>query len=253
MKNSNTYVGLSILALLSIIGVLIYALISNLSTIPTQNSAKRTNLQTRGEIASYADHPANTLEENRKILGEKTGILGQTAYSPEGKILGLLYDAYVHPDTGRIEWVSINIEGRKDAPLVKLKANLVESFENESPTIINISKEDLLEYPVQQRHEKDLIGFISLKNLPDTPLTDSNNQKIGRVTRVTYNNNALDNVYFEVSSPLVNYPDHQNFMIPFKYLKLINTNNPYNQSAGINLTERQIGAIEAFAEIKENQ
>jgi hypothetical protein len=42
-------------------------------------------------------------------------------------------------------------------------------------------------------------------------------------------------------------------MITFEHLKFTNLDNLYNKGVGISLSERQAGAIEAFANIKDVQ
>lgn len=245
IKNEKSVVWV-LLGLFIMIGCLIYILMGYIFNVPVPNSAKKADVQTFGQGKNYA----NTAEG----LKERTDILGSVAYNNYGEVLGTLYDVYVLPQTGVIEWMSLNIEGGDRTSLVILPKNMLTSLSQNSPVIINISKDVLMDYPVQQRHEEDLAGLISLRELPDSLIVDSTDSgQIGTVSNITYKDGAIDKVYFEVTTPLAQYPNEQSFMIPFQYLNFINVDNPYNQGVKITLTERQAGAIDAYATIRGSQ
>lgn len=253
MKNES-HLFLSVIGLLIVVGIMTYILVGHMFALPDMpNSPKKPAIERTGEVAPDIGYQELTEAENRAVLNTKTDILGQAAYNSDGEVLGTLYDAYVRSDDGTIRWISINVEGHEKAPLVKLQADLVQSFGENGPVIVNISKDEMMEYPAQQRHEDDLVGFVSIRSLPGTPIQNTSALRIAEVTHLTYNNGAIDKVYFKVLSPLTTNPDEQFFMLPFEHLQFTNLDNPYNERVGVALTERQAGAIEAYSEVQRNR
>ena len=239
-------IGAIVLVSCVVAGLIIYVLMSYMFVEYVPNRVKTPDAQS----PTVAENVTPSPEE----IKQKTDILQSSVYNSDGEVLGVLYDAYLDPKTGEVEWVSLKVAGNEGPPLVVLRASKIETLNDTGPLIMNITKDEFMNYPAQKRHEDELVGFISLRSLPGTVIFSGDDERrIGTLESVSYVNGKIDMVYFEVTTPLSKYPDNQDFMIPFEHLKFTNLNNLYNKGVGISLTERQAGAIEAYANIKDVQ
>lgn len=238
-----SYVAPLVITLLILSGICGYFLFDRMTTVELPNEIKKTTQQTSSTVTPYAD--------TRQELNNITDILGQAAYSSDGAILGILYDVFANAETGEIEWVSINVEGNTGAPLVKLKSSFVDTFGGEFPIVLSLSKAAFTEYPVQSEYDKDLLGFVSLRGIPDAQIVDFEGKDIGDVIKIDVEGTNITNVYFTVSAPIFEYDNNQEFVIPFEYLKFANVDDFYIEGVDIALTERQTGALKAYAKIYE--
>ncbi len=237
MQKGQGSVWLVVLTLLIAAGALIYILYDTAFTLSPPNGVKDAN------IYSSAGTDSATARED---LNQRTGILGQVAFTQNAEVLGTLYDVYVDETTGEIKWVSINIEGNLDAALVLLQADKFISFGDQDPIIVDITKEAFLNLPVQNKDEEELKSYVSIRGLPNMPIMNTQGQEIGRVKAVTYNDGVIDKVIFSADELQDGRSPVQIFSVAFKYLKFFRIGS-YDQAVfSVGLTERQIGAIEAY-------
>lgn len=239
-RRRNTAVDLTVIILLIFAGLMAFYLYSTAFTMKVPNEVKTAS-------AYETEETRATFKDNLDVLNDRTDILGQTAYSQDGEVLGMMYDAYVDAETGEIRWVSINLNGDNDSPLVMISAKLVESFGDQGPAIINLSKERLLEYPMQQKYEEKLAGHISVRALPGTFFNDSKRTYSGDITHVTYSSGKIDQVFMNIATSLGGKEDHL-FAFDFEDIAFTLSDEYYNKEAGVTLTDTQIGAILAFVE-----
>lgn len=238
-----SYVGPLVLTVLILCGICGYFLFSRMTTVELPNDVRK--------AAETMNNNALTFAEARQKLRNVTDILGETAYGSDGTILGTMYDAYANVENGEIDWISINVEGNPSAPLVKLSASTVRTF-NE-PIVIDLTKEAFMEYPVQKDYDKELLGYVSIRGLPDAKMVDGQGRDIGDVVSVEYEGRIVTDILFTVSAPIFEYEADQVFSIPFEYLKFANVDDFYIEGVDIALTERQTGALKAYAKVIEDQ
>lgn len=196
-------------------------------------------------------HDEYTDAHNDRIaLNINTDILGQAVFSSANEVVGTLYDAYMHPQTGKIGWVSINIDGDLEKPLVLLEAEQLTAFGEQEPPTLGVSKAAFLEYGTQDRHEKVLTGFISLRNTPGTMIENESREYRGRIKQVTYKDGAIDTVIFDLLyAPELN-DSIETFTIPFEGVMFEHTDGFYNGDILAKLTPVQVEAIALFLKNK---
>ncbi len=239
-SNRNTTADLTVIILFILAGLMAFYLYSTSFTMNIPNGAKEASpYKTQETMASNQD--------NLEVLNEKTDILGQTVYAPNGDVLGIMYDAYVDAKTGEIKWISINVNGDYDTPLVMIASKLVQSYGHNEPAIVNLSKEELLEYPVQQKYEEKLAGHISVRALPGTHFNDSAGTYNGEISYVTYNAGKIDKVFMIIGKGL-SVKHEKLFSFDFEDVAFTLSDNYYDKKAGIILSDIQAGAILAFIE-----
>lgn len=234
MKNPAT-IALVVLIIFITTIVASYLLVKETMNLDIPNIEKQAN--------KYVDE--DTSEKNSRIvLYKKTDILGQAVLSKDEVFVGTLYDAYAHPQTGGIEWVSVNIKGNLEAPLVLLEANLLEPFGEGLFPVLKISKSEFMELEAQKNHEEELKNFISVRNLLESEIKDEPGEYLGKITRVTYKNGSIDGIIFELEfAPELARAYVQTFTIPFEGVVFKDTDGFYNRSALARLTQKQVDAI----------
>lgn len=188
------------------------------------------------------------------VLKEHTDILGQPIYDINDTLLGTLYDAYIDPENAAVKWISVNIDGDLNKPLILLKTEDFEALDSANSKVkLYFPRSNFLEYPVQKENEERLMNLVSLRGLPSANLINREGNKVGEIISLTYSNGIIDRVYFKASDLILPNEDmtieNRIFSLPFEHLEFIEF-NAFNNNAiiGIGLTERQVGAIKKFME-----
>lgn len=248
MPRNYKIINLTVLILLMFAGILTFVFFARFYSFEPHDRQKN---------ATTYMAPSIIDGQRRAVLNEHTDILGQIVYGINGLKLGTLYDAYVDPENAKVKWISVNIDGDLSHPLILVRADKFLSLDNiESEVRLNIARKKFLQYPVQMEHEDRLMELISLRGLPSANIVNSDGQKIGEIISLSYHKGIIDQVYFKAGDlivPDINTNESRLFSIPFKHLKFIEFNG-FDSKAfiGIGLTERQVGAVEKFMQIKEN-
>ncbi len=188
------------------------------------------------------------------VLNEDTDILGLTVYDAHDDVIGKLYDVYAEPGTGTVQWISVDVQSlatdTPEAQLILVSVDTVTEMNSNGPIVINTNRADFFELPYQQKREERLESLVSLRELPESAISDEAGGPMAVIDRVSYAGGALDTVYFTASEKGF-YGKTGSFAVPFQSLKFNpNADNPGSWSF-ISMSERQAGMVEAYLKDKD--
>ena len=236
VEKRRPYGGLSmfiwtVLSLIILIGVPVYLL--------TNDRVVEVEPNKPVPVQPYHNSTEDTLPETAKALEEDTDILTQSVYGSDDEIIGTIYNAYADPNEGDVLWISVTENDNPDEGVRLISTTDTEDLENGNPAYIDMTREGFLEIPVQKNVDERLNGLISLRHLPGSLIYEPDKTQAGTVTKVSYYDGNLRNVYFR--------SNEKEYYIPFEAFDYKTLGNTYSGNYQITLSERQAGSLDAYS------
>lgn len=236
VEKRRPYGGLSmfiwtVLSLIILIGIPFYLLTNDQTVIVDADKPI--------QVQPYHNSTEDTLPETAKMLEEDTDILTQSVYGSDDKIIGTIYNAYADPETGDVLWISVTENDNPDEGVRLISTTDTENLESRNPAQIDMAREAFLEIPVQKSVDDRLNGLISLRHLPGSLIYEPDKTQAGTVTKVSFYDGSLRNIYFRSNK--------EEYYIPFKAFDYETLGNTYSGNYMITLSERQAGSLDAYS------